>query len=158
MKRVIGIGLDGSTVTVSIGRTQIPCLAAEYGDNLSTEVLRRMGEQIIAERTPGQYETDEGKLKFSAVDFRTLFAPRLQTDGAGSENLTIVVSFFHPDLGGDSDALGFVRFVGIKEALEASAKALEVEIKMVYNQVWWTNQRITINKINQAVPLGASKF
>lgn len=158
MRRVIGLALDGSTVTIAVGRTQVPCISAEYGDNLATEVLRRMGEQIIAGRTPGQYETEEGKIKLSANDFRSYLMPLVQVDGMGNERLVIVVSFYHPDCGGDSDALVNVRFVGIKEAIEASAKAIEVELKMVYDQVYWTDQRITINQRNLAVPLGASKF
>lgn len=158
MQRAIGIGLDGSNVTITIGRTQIPCLTAEYGDNLSVERLRNMGEQYIAETTDGQYEVEDGKLKMSSVVFRSLFAPLAQQDGMGLERVTVVISKYHPDLGGDSDLLQRVRFIGLKEAIENSNKAQETEIKMVYDQIFWTNRRITINKINRAVPLTASKF
>ena len=53
MRKVFGIELDGTTTVMTIGRTQLPILGGNYGDNLQKEKLRQMGEQLIAAITMG---------------------------------------------------------------------------------------------------------
>jgi hypothetical protein len=155
MKRVVGIEFDGSTVKVTIGRTEIPCLAASYGDNLQPEKLREMGSQQIDAITNGTYETDEAKIKMASSVFRGVFMPLVDSSGFGNRSLPVVCSFEHPDLGGDSDYLDGCRFTKLGAAMEASAKANEVEFGLTVRQIYWTDQRKTINAFDPSIPLGA---
>jgi hypothetical protein len=158
MRRVKKIALDGTSITMMFGRNQIPCTKASYADKLETAVLSHMGSQTIDARTMGTYSTEEAKVSMDAVVFRAEFAPILQVSGYGNEQFPIVFAYLHPDLGDDSDLLDQCRFTGLSQALENSNKALEVEFGIVFNQLYLTNNRITINQPNPAVPLGASRF
>jgi hypothetical protein len=158
IRRVSRIALDGSTITMTMGRHQIPSTKASYGDKLETEVIRNMGAQEISARTPGIYSTEDAKVTMESVTFREVLYPLLQQSGYGNEQIPIVFAFTHPDLGDDSDLLEECRFVGIAQALEASAKALEVEFGIVFNQLYLGNDRKTINAIDPSVPLNASQF
>lgn len=157
-RRVAKIALDGTTITMMFGRNQIQCTKASYADKLETAVLSHMGSQAIDERSPGTYSTEEAKVSMSSTVFRAEFADLLQTDGYGTEQIPIVFSYSHPDLGSDSDLLDQARFTGLSQALEASNKALEVEFGIVFNQLYLTDRRITINKLDPDVPLAPSKF
>jgi hypothetical protein len=158
MKRVLGLEHDGSTVAMTIGRTQIPLTAAAYGDNISPEKLRMMGSQKIDAITPGTYDTDDGSIKMPMSVFRAEFAPLMDQYGFGNRPLPIVFSFTHPDTGSDSDLLEECRILGIKEALENTNKPNEVEFKFMTRQIRWTDRRITINAQDTAEPLGQSAF
>lgn len=158
MRHVDRIALDGTTVSLTFGRQEIKALKASYGDKIETAVLTEMGSQQIDYRTMGSYSTEEGKLTFEATTFRAIFAPLLQVDGFGNAPIPIVIGFTHPTLGDDSDLLMGARFVGLTQALENSNKALEVEVSIVYNQIFWTDNRLTINQLDLSVPLGVSGF
>lgn len=158
MRRVNRIALDGSTLSILFGRNQIPCLKASYGDKLETAVLSNMGSQEIDARTPGNYVTEDAKVSMESVVFRAQFAPLLQVDGYGTEQIPIIFAYGHPDIGDDSDLLEQARFVGLNLAVENSSKAFEVEFSIVFNQLYLTDQRIRINKLNPQLPLTASKF
>jgi hypothetical protein len=158
MRRVSKIALDGTSITMMFGRNQVLCTKASYADKLETSTLSYMGSQAIDARTMGSYSTEEAKVSMDSVVFRAEFTPLLQTAGYGNEQIPIVFAYFHPDLGDDSDLLDQCRFTGLSQALENSNKALEVEFGIVFNQLYLTNSRITINQPNPAVPLGASKF
>lgn len=147
MQRVVGLGIDGTTVSISIGKTAIPCLKADYGDTLDPQFLSYMGSQEQDEQTPGTYKTDDLNLVMSSVVFRTLFMPALAANGGGNTPVPIVVTRTHPDLGSDSDLLENVRFKGIKAAVENSGKAEETPIAGSVRQIRWTDQRKTINRI-----------
>ncbi len=158
MKRVQNIGLDGSTVTLTIGRHQIPCLSGSYGDSLETETVSYMGSQRIDERTAGTYKTEPGKVKMTSIVFRAQLYPLLQKRGYGTEKFQAVFTVQHPDLGSDSDLLDGARFTSIAEAYENSAKSQEVEFGVVYDQLYLGDERKTINKLDTSQRLAPSKL
>lgn len=158
MRHVDRIALDGTTVSVTFGRVEIKALKASYGDKIETTTLTEMGSQKIDYRTRGTYSTEEGKLTFESSTFRAIFGPLLQIDGFGNERIPLVIGYTHPDLGDDSDLLFQAQFVGLAQALENSNKALETEVTIVYNQIYWTDQRKTINQLDPSILLGASQF
>lgn len=84
MKRVTGFGIDGTTVSVTMGRTVIPCTKGSYGDSLDPAKLSYMGGQQQDEKTRGTYKTDDAKFTMSAVIFRTVFMPGMPATGAGN--------------------------------------------------------------------------
>lgn len=158
MRRVKGIELDGSNVEITFAKTIIAALAINYGDNLQIEEIREIGKQTIEATTDGAYQVEDGSVKLRASEFRGHLMPLLPNDGMGLVRVAAVVSFYHEQLGGDSDQLLDLRFIGIKQAIEASAKGLDVELKLKYRQILWTQQRISINKRKATVPLGAVRL
>jgi hypothetical protein len=158
LRRLGPIAFDGTTINIAIGRTIVPCLKASYGDKLETQTISNMGSQKIDARTPGTYSTEEVSLTFESTKFRELVAPRLQVDGFGNERLQLVVAFSHPDIGYDSDLLDNCRITNGATALENSNKAAEVELKLTTDQIYWTQQRKTINKRDLSRPLSATRF
>lgn len=158
IRRVIGIEVDGSIVTTTFGRHEIPCLKASYGDTLETAFLVEMGSQKNAAQTPGTYKTEDATFTFRSTVFRARVMPLMPKFGGGNIIIPIVIGFSHPDIGSDSDLLSGARFTGWKAAYENSNKAAEIEIKATVLQVRWTSRRQTINALNGAVPVGASKF
>ncbi len=158
MRRVNRIALDGTTVNITIGRHLIACISASYGDKLETETLTPMGFQTIEERTRGTYKTEDAKIKMSAVTFRAELAPLLPKEGYGVVPIPIVIGYSHPDLGSDSDLLARARFSGIAQAVENSAKVLEVEFGLIFDQLYLTDRRITLNVLNPNVPIPLSKL
>ena len=158
LRRVANVGFDGSNVTISLGKLEIRILSASYGDSLKPEALSYMGSQQIDEMSPGVYETDEGKIKMSAVRFRTEFMPAMPTTGGGNIRIPIVVTRSHPDLGDDSDLLENCRITNLPAAVENSAKLEEVEITFKPTQIKWTNDRKTINALAGSQTTGATGF
>lgn len=154
LRRVAGVGFDGSTVSIGIGKADIRCLSSSYGDSLKPEALSYMGSQRIDEMSPGSYETEEAKLKMSSKVFRTELMPLLPQHGFGNVRIPITVTRSHPDLGDDSDLLENCRLTNIPAALENSAKLEEVELTFKPQQIYWTNERKTINALQGAVPVG----
>lgn len=148
MQRVLGIGLDGTTVSVTIGRTVIPCTKGSYADNLDPQFLTYMGSQSQDESTPGTYKTDVAKFTMSSVVFRTEFLPKLPQNGAGNVRFPMVVGFEHPDLGDDSDLLEGCKIMNLAAAIENSGKALETELSFQVQQIRWTDRRVTINRLS----------
>jgi hypothetical protein len=142
MIRRVGLNFDGSTVHITIGRIEIPVISAGYGDNLKSEWVYRTGTQVPEADTPGQYEPEEGSLKLSDVNARTLLLPALAKYGAGNTRVVCVVTRSHPEMGTDSDALLGFRVMGLKASIEASAKGQELEFKTRYRLVQWTERRI----------------
>lgn len=147
LRRIRGNELDGTTVTVTIGKYQFDALAVSYGDSLQPEKLRQMGSQEIDAMTPGTYETEEGKLRISASVWRGEVAPLLEQNGWGNTEHNVVVSFTHPQIGSDSDMLSRCRLISGTDSHEVGSKPLEHEIKLVYQQVYWTDDRKTINRM-----------
>jgi hypothetical protein len=158
MKRVNRVGLDGTTVTIAFGRIQVPCISISYGDKVEPQNLSHMGVQEISEQSEGTYSTTNAKVKMTAVVFRADLKPLLQQNGFGAERLSVIVSESHPDLGDDSDLLDGARFVGIEAASENSNKVKEVDFEISFTQLYWGDERKTINKLNPAIPLDTSKF
>lgn len=158
LRRVAGVGFDGSTVAIAFGKVEIRCMSASYGDGLKPEKLTYMGSQTIDEMSPGVYETEDAKIKMSAVKFRTEFMPAMPTQGGGNVRIPITVTRSHPDLGDDSDLLEGCRLMNLPAAIENSAKLEEVELTFSVQQIKWTNDRKTINALQGAVPVGASSF
>jgi hypothetical protein len=158
VKRVDRIAADGTTVTTTFGRHQIPALKAGYGDKIETETLSEMGVQEISVRTPGKYSTEELTISFEWTTYKSLLEPLLQKDGFGNEKIPIVVAVSHPDLGDDSDYLDLCRFVGQKEAPENSAAARVVETTWTVDQIYWGEERKTRNQLDLSQPLASSNF
>jgi len=153
LRRVKGIELDGTTTIMTIARTEISCLGANYGDNIAPEKLRQMGSQQIDATTMGTYETEEGKIRMSASNFRGIFFPLIDQNGFANRVVPVIFSFFHPQLGNDSDLLDGCRFIKLSQALEASSKAQEVEFGILVRQIYWTERRVTINSLDTSLPL-----
>src|SRR5258708_2957681 len=147
VRRVDKIAFDGSSLTVTMRRHIIALRKASYGDKLETDFGSNMGSQQVDFRTPGSYSTVDPKFTMESVVFRAEFYPLMQKNGYGNEQLPIVVTESHPDLGDDSDLLDGVRFTGLDRAFESSNKANEVEFGAVFNQLYIGNERKTINTI-----------
>lgn len=158
LRRVAGVGFDGSTVSITLGKVEIRVIKAAYGDKLTPETLSYMGSQSQDEMSPGVYSTDDTKITMSAVKFRTEFMPAMPATGGGNIRIPIVVSRSHPDLGDDSDLLEDCRCTNIPAAVENSAKLEEVELTFKTRQIKWTNERKTLNALAGAVPTGAIGF
>lgn len=148
IQRRSGLNFDGSCNHLSIGKAEIPFISFSYGDNLKAEWVYRAGQQVPEDDTPGQYEPEEGSLKMSARNARSLLFPLLPQFGAGNVRRVAIVSFLHPEIGTDSDALIGFRLMGTKTSLEASAKGIEVELKVRYRMVAWTEKRICFGNPN----------
>jgi hypothetical protein len=158
LRRVAGIGLDGSTVSTTFGKVPIPLIKCSYGDKLEPTYLSYMGSQTQDEQTQGTYKTDEAKITMSSVVFRTLFMPAMPSNGGGNVRFPLVVNREHPDLGDDSDLLENCRCVNWGAAVENSSKAEETELVLTIQQIKWTDDRKTINQLAGAIPAGASAF
>jgi hypothetical protein len=159
MKRLVGTELDGTTVTMTIGKYQFDILRASYSDRLEVEQLSQMGSQEISAQTPGIYKVDKGKIVMSASVFRGELAPLLDQFGWGNREHSVVVSYTHQDLGSDSDMLTGCRLTMVNAAPENSAKPLEHEFELTYRQIFWTDARLTINRLGDVYQqLGLSKL
>lgn len=143
--RINGVEFDGSTCKITFGVYEIPFLSADYGDSLKPEPVRECGSQEIVAMTPGQYEVKEAKIKFRSTVFRELLVPRFTAIGFGNQRVQLVVNFYHPEIGADSDLLQDARLVDLGAAIEASNKGLEVETTWQPRQVLWTSARKRIN-------------
>lgn len=142
--RRIGLSFDGSCGHVTIGKTEIPFISESHGDNLKAEWVWRLGTQTPEADTPGQYEPEEGSLKMSSVNFRSLLVPALARIGAGNTRRIAIVTLTHPEIGTDSDALEGFRVMGLKQAIEASSKSIEIEVKTRYRLVRWGEKRMCL--------------
>ena len=158
LRRVAGVGLDGSLVTSTFGKLQIPCLKAEYADSLEPAFMSYMGSQQQDEQTPGSYKTENLKLTMSSVVFRTMFMPAMPSNGGGNIRMAVVIGVSHPDLGDDSDLLENCRCINWGAAWENSNKAVETPLEFTIQQIRWTNDRKTINQLNGVVPAGLVGF
>lgn len=152
IKRVVGLGLDGSNVESTFGKLPIPLVSASYGDKLEPGTLSKMGAQQIDEVTQGTYAIDEVSLKMSAVDFRTILMPAMPQHGGGNVRIPVVISISHPDLGDDSDLIESLRIINWAAAVENSNTAQTVELKGMATQIRWTHQRKTINQLRGVAP------
>ncbi len=147
LRRVTGLGLDGTTVTVTFGKVEVPCISVSYGDKLEVGELSMMGAQQIDEQTPGTYAVDEAVVKVSAMVFRTLVLPAMPKTGGGNVRIPVVVGYRHPDLGSDSDLLVNCRCINWPASSENSNAALTIELKMKPTQIMWGSGRKTINQL-----------
>lgn len=158
MRRVIGVGLDGSSVTTTLGKIEVPLIKAGYGDKLETSFSSYMGSQEQDEQSPGSYKTDDLKMTMTAVIFRTIIMPAFPNNGAGLVKIAIVIGRSHPELGSDSDLLIDCRCMNFTGAVESSNKVEEVELTWTVRQIKWTRARKTINQIRNGGAVGVSKF
>lgn len=157
IRRVAGLGLDGSNVSITFGKVEIECISATYGDKVEKGTLSAMGAQQIDEVTQGTYSIDDCKIKMSSVRFRTLLIPAMPATGGGNVRMPLVVGRSHPELGDDSDLLDGSYITNWGAAVENSSKAEEVELTCKVTQILWTNERKTINQL-RGVPAGAHAF
>jgi len=139
-----GLNPDGSCNHLTVGKIEIPYISMSYGDNLKAEWVWESGKQTPVDDTPGQYEPEEGSLKVSARIARVLIFPLLPQFGAGNVRKEAIVNFVHPEIGSDSDALHEFRIMGAKASTEAGGKPNEIEFKIRYKLVLWTEKRICI--------------
>ncbi len=161
LRRVAGAGFDGSTVTTTLGKIEIPILKADYGDSLETAFLSYMGGQEQDEQSPGAYKTNNLKITISAMIFRSVVMPAFPLNGFGLTKLPIVIGRSHPEAGADSDLLIDCRCTNLAAAVENSNKIEETPLEFTVRQVKWTRRRMTINQVRLAGGLAAvstSKF
>jgi len=158
IRRVIGVGLDGSTVTTTLGKIEVPTLKADYGDSLETAFLSYMGSQEQDEQSAGSYKTNNLKLTVSAMIFRTVIMPAFPNNGAGLVRMPIVIGRTHPETGSDSDLLIDCRCMNFSAAVENSNKVEETPLEFTIRQIKWTRARKTINQIKNGGAAGVSKF
>ncbi len=160
LRRVIGAGLDGSTVTTTFGKAEIQLIKAAYGDKLETAFLSYMGSQEQDEQSPGSYKTDELKITMTAMIFRSVLMPSFPNNGAGLVKMPIVISRSHPEsnVGGDSDLLLDCRCMNFAASVENSNKIEEVELTWTVRQIKWTRVRKTINQIKLGGAAGLAAF
>jgi hypothetical protein len=159
LRRVTGAGFDGSTVTTTLGKIEIPIIKADYGDALETAFLSYMGGQENDEQSPGSYKTNNLKLTVSAMVLRVDILPNFPVNGFGLTELPIVISRSHPEAGADSDMLLRCRCTNLAAAVENSNKVEESTLEFTVGQVKWTRNRMTINKVRKAGGLASvSKF
>lgn len=142
IQRRSGLNFDGSCAHLTFGKVEIPFISISYGDNLKAEWVYRAGEQVPEDDTPGQYEPEEGSVKISSRNARSVLFPALPKLGAGNVRRVAIVSFKHPEIGNDSDALIACRIMGTKASIEASAKGDEMGFNIRYRMVAWTEKRI----------------
>lgn len=145
LRRVTRVELDGSTVMTSFGKRIVRAVKASYGDAVETATSTPMGMQGIRARTPGSYKVDQVKITFEFSVWRVQMLPNFPTTSATAIEMPIVVSFFHPEVGYDSDLLEFARFVGASQAVQNDNKAMEIETTWDINQIRWTTRRILLN-------------
>lgn len=154
LRRVVGAEFDGTVLHYVFGRTMIPLLSASYGDSLAPEKISDMGSQTIDAMTLGKYDTTEGTIKMRSSVYRSDLLGNLPQNGFGNLGLPIVILMDHPDLGSDSDLLQGARLIAPSAPHENSSKPEEVELKIVYRQVYWTDRRVTINRVDpNRIPL-----
>lgn len=158
IRRMIGVGLDGSNVAVTLGKIEVPLISISYGDKLEPAKLSAMGGQQIDEITQGTYDTDEVAIKVSAVNYRALIMPAMPIFGGGNVRMPITVSFSHPDLGDDSDLLDGCRLIGWPLSLDNTNAAQTLDLKAITRQIFWTSDRKTINLLRGIAPPGATGF
>jgi hypothetical protein len=156
IRRIAGIEVDGTLVTVTLGRTTIRAISAAYGDSLETAVAIQMGEQIQSARTAGTYKTETAKIKFRTSICRGIVLPNLPKFGMGNAGLAIVVGFAHPDIGTDSDLMRGARLTKIGASYENSNKPAEMELEFEFLQLFWGESRRTINLLPNQAQLGAT--
>lgn len=145
-QRVNGLELDGTAITMTIGRWQFDILKSSYGDKLNIEKLRQMGQQSISALTPGIYDTDDAKISMSESVFRGEFMPLVERYGFGNTPHPVIFSYTNPFTGSDSDML-LARIVGITGSNENTSKPSEKEVALVVQQIFWTDDRKTIDRM-----------
>lgn len=160
LRRVIGAGLDGSTVTTTFGKIEVPLIKADYGDQLETAFLSHLGSQEQDEQSPGSYKTNPLKITVSAMIFRTVIMPSFPNNGAGLMKIPVVISRQHPEanVGGDSDLLLDCRCMNFAAAVENSNKIEETTLEWTVRQIKWTRARKTINQIRLGGAPGLAAF
>jgi len=157
-KRIEGLGLDGSTVSIMLGKIEVPMISATYGDKLEVGELSYMGGQQIDELTQGKYSTSEITFEVSEVILRTVIIPNMPNRGMGVVRIpSVVIKKSHPDLGSDSDQLAGCRLIDWAAAINNSQEAFKTSLKAKCRQVFWTDQRKTINLL-RGDQLGVSSF
>lgn len=145
IRRVASSELDGTTVTISLGSTQVACAEGTYGDSIERGNYTPMGSQGGGRRTRGMYKTVEWTFKISSFDFRTIIMPALPKVGFGNVVFPIIVGVKHPDLGDDSDLLESCMFSNLDAAVKNSSEVMMLDIKGTTQQVYWGDERRTIN-------------
>ncbi|MEQ9324836.1 MAG: hypothetical protein RIF41_37060 [Polyangiaceae bacterium] len=158
IKRVEGLGLDGSTVNIMLGKIEVPMISASYGDKLDVGELGYMGGQQIDELTQGKYSTDEITFEVSDVIYRSLILPNMPSRGMGVIRIpSIIINKEHPDLGSDSDQLSGCRLIGWPMQINNTQEAFKLSLKAKCRQVLWGSERKTINLL-RGEQLGVSSF
>lgn len=147
MKRVNGLGLDGSNLSITIGKIEVPILSISYGDKLEPGTVSAMGAQQVDEVTDGTYSVDEVSISVTSVTFRTIIMPAMPQYGGGNVRVPIVVNYTHADLGDDSDLLAGCRLNNWPAAGDNSNTPFKVELKATCRQIYWTKDRKTINRL-----------
>ena len=132
----IGSDTFSSTrVQIWIGTKMIKATKLDYGHKLSTEVVRRLGQQTIAARTEGDYETEEGNLEMEDAAWNLELLPLLPVNGFGNIKFPVTCYRESATLPGVMDTLEDTRIVGDKGSFEASPGVLKRALVIVYKQI-----------------------
>jgi hypothetical protein len=153
----IGLGFDGSTVWVQIGRLLLPALTLEGGDSLEGSMLPYMGIQGNSEQTPGSYKSEDHKTKFTAPIWYAVVLPALGNT-FGNLFLPIVAGNSHPQIGTTSVLLWNARIMKTMIKLANDNKAQEIETSGHVQQYFHGTGRYTINNPTGSGYTGSSGF
>ncbi len=146
LRRVNRAALDGTNVSILVGINQLRCSKFSYGDSLTISKGSRLGSQQQDYETSGSYKTDDPAFTVEAADYR-IFMDGLAVNGYGNRSVPVIVLYEHPDLGRVSDLLDGFRFLTNATSGESGEKMLEQEVKCSCMQIYWGDQRKTLNYI-----------
>jgi hypothetical protein len=146
LRRVNRAALDGTNVSILVSIYRLKCSKFSYGDSLTISKGSRLGSQEQDYQTSGSYKADDPAFTVEAVDYRE-FLDLLAVNGFGNRVVPAIVLYEHPDMGRVSDLLDGTRFLTGAISGESGEKMLEHEIKCSTMQVYWGDQRKTLNYI-----------
>ena len=148
LRRVFNSEIDGTAVTISMGKIEVPMATMKYGDAIETATYAPMGSQQQGRRSRGRYKTDPWEGTMSALDCRTILWPLMPKNGGGNKEFPIVVNRKHPDLGDDSDLLEGCRILKMPADLKNTPDVEMVTIGGELTQIKWTDERKTLNDLD----------
>jgi hypothetical protein len=154
IRRVPGVEFDGSTISITIGRLVFEAEKVDYSDDITTTVGTSLGTQEQRYRTLGVYKTGQVTIEPRFSVLRRDFLSSLAPNGFGGQINPIIVGYWHPQLGKDSDLLAGARLVSITGGGEVGGKQLMMPIKFDIMQIFWGNGRQTLNRVEGFPQLG----
>lgn len=149
---------DGSSLFMTIGKTNVRLIKASYGDKVEKGDVQEMGTQAISAVTPGTYKPENMKVTMRNSVWRAVFMPRLPIQGASNTPLSIVISYINPDVGSDSDRAAPAFYVGSSISPDNTNKGVDVDVEFKVQQYYWTDKRTTKNSVVGAFAIGITLF
>lgn len=143
-----GKTIDGVTVKLIMGTTVVPCAKVSYGDKLEKEKGARLGQQIVAYKTRGKYDTETVSVEMEDIIWHGLLLPKLPANGFGNATFTITVSGEDPDAdpttswGSFTDTVDGVTIDSVKPEYTNEAGASMRPIECSCTQVYYNGKTI----------------